>query len=84
MVALINEDQSNFFDVDSDHFSMSLKMSSEEEDSQDNSSLASIYFGEPFFSISPPNDSSTLQLLHNNKNNLQLTTKGIYCTKSIQ
>ncbi|XP_011495926.1 PREDICTED: F-box/LRR-repeat protein 3-like [Ceratosolen solmsi marchali] len=76
MIALINEDQSKFVDVDNNRFPMALTISSE-KDSLDNNVLTSMYFGEPFLSISPSNYSTTLQLTHNYKNSSQLTARGI-------
>lgn len=85
MVALVNEDQAKFFDVDNDRFSSVLTMTEEDsgggvEGSSTSSSdeLSELFFDEPFLATSTSDQSKTLQLSHLYKSASRLSTKRIY------
>lgn len=76
MVALMNEDQSKFFELDNGRFSSILTMEKSEK-SLDPSEFSSPYLGESFLTVSGISPSATLQLSNFNNSGLRLTPKGM-------
>ncbi|XP_014212134.1 F-box/LRR-repeat protein 3-like [Copidosoma floridanum] len=74
----MNKDQSKSFEVNTDHFSTALSMSTEEEEDGRGDNFMTLYSSEEsFLAISSSDQLSTLQLTNTNENDPRLTTKGI-------
>ncbi|XP_058798958.1 F-box/LRR-repeat protein 3-like [Phymastichus coffea] len=78
MVALINENQAKFFDVDSDRFSSALAVTEEDTGGgTESDQFTELCLDEPFLAISTPDESKTLRLSQFNKQTSRLSAKRI-------